>query len=113
MDRRDGDRGPRFGHKAGDDLLKSVARLLKQRARQADILARLGGDEFALFLPQTSADHAEIARGLQKQTVVKFVAEQETLGLLRKIGVDYAQGYYIEEPRPILAFLGSRDSPKE
>jgi diguanylate cyclase (GGDEF)-like protein/PAS domain S-box-containing protein len=50
----------RLGHKAGDDLLRGVAGLLKQRARQADVVARLGGDEFALLLPQTGADQAEI-----------------------------------------------------
>ena len=49
-----------LGHKAGDDLLRGVAGLLKQRARQADVVARLGGDEFALLLPQTGAEQAEI-----------------------------------------------------
>src|SRR5438270_12520041 len=49
-----------LGHKAGDNLLKNVAGVLKQRARQVDVLSRLGGDEFALLLPQTTADHAEI-----------------------------------------------------
>jgi diguanylate cyclase (GGDEF)-like protein len=49
-----------LGHRAGDDLLKGVAGVLKQRARHADVLARLGGDEFAPLVPQTSGDHAEI-----------------------------------------------------
>ena len=52
-----------FGHQAGDDLLKGVAGLLRQRARQSDVLARLGGDEFALLLPQTPPDRAELVAG--------------------------------------------------
>jgi diguanylate cyclase (GGDEF)-like protein len=39
-----------FGHQAGDDLLKSVAALLRRTSRQADIVARVGGDEMAVAL---------------------------------------------------------------
>ena len=45
-----------FGHTAGDDLLRSVGRVLKRRIRRDDLLARLGGDEFAILVP--SADRA-------------------------------------------------------
>ena len=40
----------------------------------------------------------EIARGLGKQTVAEFVGCEETMQLLSKYGVDYAQGYYIGKP---------------
>jgi EAL domain-containing protein (putative c-di-GMP-specific phosphodiesterase class I) len=53
-----------------------------------------------------------IARGLGKKTVAEFVAEQETTSLLRKIGVDYAQGYCIGEPRPIAEALHTTHSAK-
>ena len=39
------------GHRAGDDLLTSLALLLRQRLRDTDVVARLGGDEFAVLLP--------------------------------------------------------------
>ncbi len=38
------------GHHAGDNLLIEVARKLKTRRRDADVLARLGGDEFTAIL---------------------------------------------------------------
>lgn len=50
----------REGHAAGDVLLKTVARSLRNETRDADLVARLGGDEFALLLPQTDVHGAEI-----------------------------------------------------
>lgn len=42
-----------FGHPAGDDVLKSVAKILCDTVRSADIVARYGGEEFAIILPDT------------------------------------------------------------
>ncbi|MDP9151350.1 MAG: PAS domain S-box protein, partial [Myxococcota bacterium] len=47
-----------LGHKAGDELLTGIARLLEHRLRETDILGRLGGDEFAVLLPEVSAEQA-------------------------------------------------------
>jgi diguanylate cyclase (GGDEF)-like protein/PAS domain S-box-containing protein len=50
----------RFGHQAGDDVLKRVASVLRGRVRDTDVLARLGGDEFALILPQADLPQAQV-----------------------------------------------------
>ena len=58
----------RFGHKAGDDLLKTVAAALRGRTRETDVLARLGGDEFGIILPQVDAEQASlVADGIVKE----------------------------------------------
>jgi diguanylate cyclase (GGDEF)-like protein/PAS domain S-box-containing protein len=41
-----------------------------------------------------------IARGLGKKTVAEFVADEDSVGLLREIGIDYAQGYHVGPPLP-------------
>jgi len=48
-----------LGHHAGDELILSVAAILRRRLRDSDILARLGGDEFAVLLPTVDLGQAE------------------------------------------------------
>ncbi|MDR4516617.1 MAG: diguanylate cyclase [Nitrosomonas sp.] len=47
-----------YGHAAGDRVLKSLARLLKQRLRGTDIVGRYGGEEFAVIMTDTNAPEA-------------------------------------------------------
>jgi len=42
-----------YGHLAGDEVLKSVAEIIRAATRSADIVARYGGEEFAILLPNT------------------------------------------------------------
>jgi len=46
-----------------------------------------------------------IARGMGKKTIAEFVADGETVRLLEKCGVDYAQGYHVGRPRPVREVL--------
>jgi EAL domain-containing protein (putative c-di-GMP-specific phosphodiesterase class I) len=43
-----------------------------------------------------------IAKGMGKKTVAEFVTDQDTTDRLRRSGIDYAQGFHIGVPRPIV-----------
>lgn len=46
----------RFGHDAGDLVLREIAALLKSQIRGSDIASRFGGEEFALVLPDATLE---------------------------------------------------------
>lgn len=48
----------RYGHNAGDAVLRHVARVTGQALRSADTLARYGGEEFVIVAPETDATRA-------------------------------------------------------
>lgn len=64
----------RFGHNAGDHVLKSIADFIKNRIRSADCLARWGGEEFMILLTDTSITKAhglleELRQGISKISI--------------------------------------------
>jgi diguanylate cyclase (GGDEF)-like protein/excisionase family DNA binding protein len=58
----------RFGHSAGDDALRGVARVIDSCIRHIDLAARYSGEEFALILMGTDPDTAaEVAERLRRE----------------------------------------------
>ena len=49
-----------FGHDRGDEALKLIAASIRGLMRATDLVGRLGGEEFGVFLPGSSAMHAEL-----------------------------------------------------
>ncbi len=56
------------GHPAGNEVLKKVAQILEDEAREVDVVARYGGEEFVLILPETSRKRAsELAERIRSR----------------------------------------------
>ncbi len=55
-----------FGHLVGNEVLEELARVLRDNARDADVVGRFGGEEFVILLPEsTSADAEKLAVRIQ------------------------------------------------
>ncbi|HEU4384256.1 MAG TPA: diguanylate cyclase [Anaeromyxobacteraceae bacterium] len=71
-----------YGHPAGDQVLRGVARALSKEARGTDLVARYGGEEFAVVMPETDAAGGRVIaeRIREKVSALSFATE---LGQLR------------------------------
>ncbi len=81
-----------YGHEAGDQVLKLVAKVIQGATREVDVLSRYGGEEFALFLPNTDMDTAvkvsERARMALEESPMEW--EGTTLRVTASLGIAWA-----------------------
>ncbi len=54
----------------------------------------------------------QIGRGMGLKTIAEFVENDEIRARLEQVGIDYAQGYGIEKPRPLIEVLGDLVPPQ-
>lgn len=78
-----------FGHRAGDELVTSLASLLREGLREGDILARLGGDEFGILLLYVDKNQAQIVveRLLEAIRHHVIVIDKHPIGITVSIGI--------------------------
>ena len=78
----------RFGHQAGDALLKAFGHRLEFCLRPEDILGRLGGDEFAIVLPGVSVDDAKhIAERLVQTASEAYIIQGQEIKCTASVGI--------------------------
>jgi len=62
----------RYGHLAGDNVLKQLSQLMKETLREHDMIARIGGEEFAVLLPEADLAAAIVIADRLKETIAQF-----------------------------------------
>ncbi len=91
------------GHGAGDDALRTFARLMRSTFRDSDVLCRYGGEEFAVILPdidlERAFDRAEKLRRHVKET--EMVSGDTALGNIT-ISIGVALSSEFAEPEAIV-----------
>lgn len=79
----------KYGHAAGDTVLREIGNILLQRLRKSDVFARIGGEEFGMLLPFTTvniaAQLAEEFRQVIEATAITF--EDKKIAVTASFGV--------------------------
>jgi diguanylate cyclase (GGDEF)-like protein/PAS domain S-box-containing protein len=98
-----------------DDFGVGFASLSYLKHLPIDVL-KIDGD-FVRHCLSSNTDRAiiralvHLARSVGARTIAEFTSDRETLELLRLMGVDGAQGFYVGKPAPIVGGLSSRGHP--
>lgn len=81
------------GHAAGDEVLRTVAGIIKEHLRESDIPSRYGGEEFAVLLPFTKLDEAKIVgERLRKAVEVASIPINQDNENAKNINVTISMG---------------------
>jgi diguanylate cyclase (GGDEF)-like protein len=77
-----------LGHQTGDNLIRQVAEVMRERVRVSDIVARLSGDEFAVLMPQTdTAGALQLGEDLRAQVAENARVSSEPGGATISVGI--------------------------
>jgi len=78
-----------YGHSCGDEVLKSVAKLIQNQTRTVDVAARYGGEEFCMLLPDTDEVAANLIAERIRQGVeaMNIDYDGQTMSVTLSLGV--------------------------
>ena len=78
-----------YGHLAGDQVLKELARFLEYETRKSDIVCRYGGEEFVVVLPGAALDVAQRKAEQWRQAfqAIRLVYKETPLSATLSAGV--------------------------
>lgn len=84
----------RFGHHAGDFVLRELGALIRAELREYDIAARFGGEEFVIILPNTSLLQAKVLADRLQKKIREFVPENAEKGTAEFISISQGISEY-------------------
>jgi len=97
----------KHGHKAGDELLLTLVKIIQGQLRDTDVLARYGGDEFVVLLPEAGAAGAfEVAERIRKSV---SRTELDINGKTVKLTVSMGVASYPHDGRTLDALVDNAD----
>ncbi len=98
-----------YGHIAGDDCLKGIAKIIEGRTmRPADLAARYGGEEFAAILPNTGGEGALYVAECVRKNVEEMQLPHEHSGISPYVTISIGIAHIVPsndiEPGTIVKF---------
>jgi len=61
-----------YGHQTGDEVLKTIAKIIRGNTRKVDFPARYGGEEFVIILPESDCEHARVIAERIRTAVMEY-----------------------------------------
>jgi diguanylate cyclase (GGDEF)-like protein/PAS domain S-box-containing protein len=98
------------GHPAGDEALKTVASILKNRVRKLDLCARYGGEEFVVLCPNTGKDAAYALAENLREMVANHAFKHGEKQPLGKVTASMGVATYPEHGKTFKEVLQSADA---
>ncbi|SFB41390.1 diguanylate cyclase (GGDEF) domain-containing protein [Cohnella sp. OV330] len=87
-----------FGHRVGDTILATVARVIKDRISPADIASRYGGEEFALLLFEQSFEEAyALVDGIRAELAESYHPELDGRAVTVSVGIKSYSNAFTKE----------------
>jgi len=92
----------RYGHLAGDEILKNIAQTLTGNVRNTELVFRYGGDEFVILLSNTDLEGARLVAERLRVALDKLdFPQRETGGLVPTASIGVAQMKMGESPESL------------
>jgi diguanylate cyclase (GGDEF)-like protein len=99
----------RYGHQAGDEVLRRFAAVLRETVRDVDLPARYGGEEFAVLLPQTDVAGAERLAERLRQSVAERPMTKRP-GALVAVTASFGVASFPEAATPAALFAAADEA---
>lgn len=97
------------GHQLGDEVLKGIARVLKEGVRPTDMVARYGGEEFIVVLPNTNQRLAYLIAEKLREALEQAPFPKEETQPLEKITASFGVATFMENGETGEALLKNAD----